>query len=95
MVQLAIKNQIASATEVSLFFLLHGYELDTIQMEPSQIKESLNGKSSKSQADAVMSKMRDAMEFAQAVMINTQQEQEHQTNCHHQKSPQLCVDDKV
>ena len=48
MVQLAIKNWIASATEVSLFFLLHGYELDTIQIELSQIKESPNGKSSKS-----------------------------------------------
>ena len=42
-----------------------------------------------------MNKMRDVMEFAQAVMINAQQEQKCQTNCHHQESPQLCVDDKV
>ena len=95
MVQLAIKNWVASAIEVSLFFLLHDYELNTIQMELSQIKENLNGKSSKSQVDAVMSKMRDIMEFAQTVMINMQQEQEHQTNCHCWESPQLHVDDKV
>ena len=42
-----------------------------------------------------MSKMRDVMEFAQTVMINVQQEQKCQTNHHHQKSPQLYVDDKV
>ena len=39
-------------------------------MELSQIKENLNEKSSKSQADAVMSKMRDIIEFAQTAMIN-------------------------
>ena len=77
MIQLVIKNQIASATEVSSFFLLHNYELDTIQMKLNQIKENSNGKSSKSQADTVMSKMRDIMEFAQIIMINTQQEQKH------------------
>ena len=95
MVQLAIKNQIAFATEISSFFLLHDYELNTIQMESSQIKESFNEKSLKFWVDAVMSKMRDVMKFAQAVMINAQQEQEYQTNHHYQKSPQLCVNDKV
>ena len=64
-------------------------------MKLSQIKESLNGKSSKSWVDIVMSKMRDVMKFAQAVMINMQQEQECQTNHHHWESPQLYVDDKV
>ena len=94
-IQLAIKNQIASATEVSSFFLFHDYELDTIQMKLSQIKESLNGKSSKSQMDAIINKMRNAIEFAQAVMINTQQEQKCQINCHCWESFQLHVDDKV
>ena len=75
MIQLAIKNWVASATEISLFFLLHSYELNTIQMELSQIKENFNGKFLKSWADAVMSKMRDVIEFAQTVMINMQQEQ--------------------
>ena len=64
MVQLAIKNHVAFATEVSSFFLLHGYELDTIQMKPSQTKESSNEKSSKSQTDVIMSKMKDVMKFA-------------------------------
>ena len=77
MIQLAIKNQIISATEVLLFFLLHDYELDTIQIKPSQIKENLNGKFSKSQADAVINKMRDTIKFAQIIMINMQQEQKH------------------
>ena len=63
MIQLAIKNCVASATKVSSFFLLYGYELDTIQIKPSQIKKSLNEKSSKSQADTVMSKIRDIMKF--------------------------------
>ena len=95
MIQLAIKNHIVSATEVSPFFLLYSYELDTIQMKLSQIKESPNGKSSKSQMDTVMSKMRNAMEFAQTVMINTQQKQKHQTNYYYWESPQLHIDDKV
>ena len=82
MIQLVIKNHIASATEISSFFLLYSYELNTIQMKLSQIKENFNKKSLKSQVDAVMSKMRDVMEFAQAAMINAQQKQKHQTNCH-------------
>ena len=72
-IQLAIKNHVASATEVSSFFLFYSYELDIIQMELSQIKESFNGKFSKSWVDAVMSKMRNIMKFAQTVMINVQQ----------------------
>ena len=64
-------------------------------MELSQIKKSFNEKSSKSQVDAVMNKMRDIMEFAQVIMINMQQEQKHQTNHHCQESSQLCVDDKI
>ena len=95
MIQLAIKNQIASATEISLFFLLYSYELNTIQMKLSQIKKNPNRKSSKFQMNAVMSKMRDAMEFAQTAMINTQQKQKCQTNHHHQKSSQLHINDKV
>ena len=75
MVQLAIKNQIVSATEILLFFLFHDYKLNTIQMKLSQIKESLNGKFSKFWADAVMSKIKNIMKFAQAVMINVQQKQ--------------------
>ena len=43
-----IKNCIAFATEVSLFFLLYNYELNIIQMKLSQTKESLNEKFSKS-----------------------------------------------
>ena len=63
MIQLIIKNHIISATEVLSFFLLYSYKLNTIQMKSSQIKESFNEKSSKSQADTVMSKMRDIMKF--------------------------------
>ena len=49
MIQLAIKNYVASSTEISLFFLLYGYELDTIQVEPnSEVRESLNVKPLKS-----------------------------------------------
>ena len=78
MIQLAIKNHVASSTEVFLFFLLHSYELKTIQIEPNpNIRESLNVRPSKSWADTVMSKMRNAMEFAQTAMINAQQEQKH------------------
>ena len=95
MIQLAIKNYIVSATKISSFFLFYSYELDTIQMKLSQIKENLNGKFSKFWADTVISKMKDIIKFAQTVMINVQQEQECQINCHCQKSPQLCVNDKV
>ena len=70
-IQLMIKNCVTSLTKVSLFFLLHGYELDTIQVELNlEVRESLNVRPLKFWADTVMSKMRDAMKFAQAVMIN-------------------------
>ena len=96
MIQLVIKNYIISLTEVSPFFLLHGYELDTIQVKLNpEVRESLNVRPLKSWADTVMNKMRDTMKFAQAVMINVQQEQECQVNHHHWESPQLCVSDKV
>ena len=77
MIQLTIKNHIVSATEISSFFLLYSYELNTIQIKLSQIKESFNEKSSKSQTDIVMSKMKNIIKFAQAVMINVQQKQKH------------------
>ena len=48
MIQLAIKNYVASATEISLFFLLYNYKLNTIQIKLNQIKESFNKKSLKS-----------------------------------------------
>ena len=75
MVQLAIKNCIASATKVSSFFLLYSYELNTIQMKLSQIKESFNEKFSKFWADTVMSKMKNIIKTAQIVIINMQQKQ--------------------
>ena len=46
-------------------------------MESNQIKESFNKKSLKSWMDAVMSKMKNIIKFAQAAMINVQQEQEY------------------
>ena len=48
MIQLAIKNCVASVTKILSFFLFHDYELDIIQMKLSQIKESFNEKFSKS-----------------------------------------------
>ena len=95
MIQLAIKNYVASATEVSSFFLLYSYELDIIQMELSQIKKNFNGKFSKSWVNIIMSKMRDIMKFAQTVMINMQQEQKHQTNYHCWESFQLYINNKI
>ena len=96
MIQLVIKNHVAFLTEVFLFFLLYNYELDTIQIEPnSSIRKSPNVRPPKSWADAVMSKMKNAMKFDQAAIINVQQEQKRQVNCHCWESPQLCVSDKV
>ena len=77
MIQLTIKNQIASVIKISSFFLLHSYKLNTIQMKSSQIKENSNGKSLKFWADAVMSKMKNIIKFIQIIMINTQQKQKH------------------
>ena len=45
--------------------------------------------------NVVMSKMRDIMKFAQAAIINVQQEQKCQINHHYQKSPQLYINDKI
>ena len=57
------------------FYLFYDYKLNIIQIKLSQIRKNFNKKSSKSQVNVVMSKMRDIMEFAQTVIINVQQKQ--------------------
>ena len=51
--------------------------MNIIQVKSNlSIRKSFNVRFLKSQADVIMSKMRDIMKFAQTVMINAQQEQE-------------------
>ena len=75
MIQLAIKNHIVFLIKISLFFLLYDYELNTIQIEQNsevRFRRNPDLKSLKFWADAVMSKMKNAMKFIQTVIINTQ-----------------------
>ena len=80
MVQLAIKNCIVFLIKISSFFLFHNYELDIIQIEQNlkiKFRKNPDLKFSKFWTDVIMSKMKDAMKFAQTVMINAQQKQKH------------------
>jgi len=96
-VQLAIKNRTATSTGVSPFYLLHGYELETIQLQPgtADTDRYTDPSSGKDKATKILAKLKQAMEFAQASMTAAQQDQEHQANKKRKESPRLRVGDKV
>jgi RNase H-like domain found in reverse transcriptase/Integrase zinc binding domain/Chromo (CHRromatin Organisation MOdifier) domain len=92
--ELAINNHDAASTGVSPFFLGHGYHI-----EPIIIQEELHpgeGKRSPvAQGEAIVKKLQDAVEWAQAAMAVAQQTQEDQTNQAREQAPRFKVGDKV
>ena len=74
---LAINNRDSTVTGLSPFFLLHGYHVDPIQPveEPTAPPSPLTGK-----AEALVQRLRDAMNFAQSAMAAAQQSMEEDAN---------------
>jgi transposase InsO family protein len=96
---IAIKGRKARSTRVSPFFLQHGYNIDTIQLDVSQEpnREELEArvKSDYNKAKAIVEKFKQVFDIAQTTMAEAQQEQERQANRHRHELPTLQVNDKV
>ena len=95
--QIAINGRPSASTGFSPFFLLHGYEVEPIDLDEEtnaidRHRANLNpGKA----AEAKVRKFKEAFELAQANMAAAQQEQERQANQNRQESPVFKVGDKV
>lgn len=89
---LALNNRTATTTGISPFFLTHGYHLDAID-----IQEPLRADSQTpiARAEAIISKFREASEWAQVAMASAQEMQEKYANSHRQPSDRFKKGDKV
>jgi len=92
--ELAINNRDATSTGVSPFFLSHGYHVEPVQLQ-DEVSEEGGGVSPIQTADDIVRKLRDAREYAQAVMATAQQLQEEVTNRKRDQAPEFKVGDKV
>jgi hypothetical protein len=93
-VQLVLNGRESATTGVSPFFLAHGYQLEPFRLfdepaEPDRIMTPAE------KGDAIIAKLRDAVEWAQMAMAGAQQEQERQANRQRNASPAYKVGDKV
>lgn len=77
--QIALDNKVASTTGVSPFFLSHGYNAETITTRPTPSAEE-RVRTPKEKGEAIISKLREAQDFAQSAMAAAQQMQEHYAN---------------
>ena len=98
MAQIAINGRVATSTGISPFFLQHGHEVDPLQIDPernllaaSQAKEL----SEVEKSEAIVLKLHQAIELAQAGMAESQQEQERQANKTRREAQNFRVGDKV
>jgi hypothetical protein len=97
--ELAINNRNATSTGISPFFMMHGYNVDPIQIdeELAQLGER-DGRTRLSpiaQGEQVVKKLKDARDWAEAAIAVAQQTQEQNANRHRQPAMQFKVGDKV
>lgn len=94
MAELAINNHDASSTNVSPFFLMHGYHVSPIILDDPPLPRSQN-ESPIQKGEAIVQKLIQAREWAQASMAMAQQIQEESANRTRQQSYQFKKGDKV
>lgn len=97
--QIAIKGRDATTTKISPFFLQHGYNIDSLQLEvpasADRRRHTAHERPDREKAESIVAKLRYLLELAQASMAEAQQVQERQANGHRREAPQLRVGDKV
>lgn len=92
--QLAINNRPASATGMSPFFLMHGYNVDSIQADlPNNIRNTRL--SPAAAAETIVRKLRDGWETAQASIAWAKEKQEEYTNRKRSPEPRYKEGDYV
>lgn len=94
MAELAINNRDAASTQVSPFFLAHGYHMDPIQVAQEDLSPEGNATPIQ-RADQIVKKIQRASEWAQMAMALAQQRQEEAANRIRQQAPNFRVGDKV
>lgn len=96
-VQAAIRGRPSASTKVSPFFLQHGYEMDLLQFKPEEMADAIYQPSwnPTQAAQALISKPKQAVDFAQSTMAEAQQLQEEQANKHQKEALLLKEGDKV
>jgi hypothetical protein len=92
--QIALDNKPASTTGVSPFFLTHGYNATPIATT-EELQETEDTNDPRTIGEAIVRKLQDAQEFAQAAMAAAQQTQEQYANRRRQASWSFKVGDKV
>lgn len=90
--QIAINNKPAKSTQISPFFMCHGYDAELIQVNTS--KRPLKG-SPAYWGKAVVDKLKEAHQFAKTSMVVAQQDQEKYTNRKRDEAISHKVGDKV
>ena len=94
MAELAINNKDVASTGTSPFFLAHGYHARILDIKES-LEEAYQQQSPVQQANAIVSKLKKATEWAQASMAVAQQNQQRQTDRYRTQAPSFKVGDKV
>lgn len=90
--QLALNNRAPAATQLSPFFLEHGYHIEPFAIK-EDIKEPTN--SFESAAEALLSKQQAATEFVAAALAEAQQRNEDAANRQRTPAEEFRVGDKV
>ena len=91
--ELAINNRDTASTGVSPFFLSHGYHMEPFAFETDTLRSS--EKSPIQIGESILSKLRQARDWAQAAIATAQQQQEEFANRHRQPAISFRVGDKV
>lgn len=92
--ELAANNRKSASIGMSPFFLTHGYEVDPIEAG-EEIKINDNSTSPKTKAEAMVKKLREAQQIAEAAMASAQQAQENIANRYRTPAPKYKIGDKV
>ena len=94
--ELAINNRNASSTGISPFFMMHGYNVDPIQIDEELEERNENAQLTPiARGEEVVKKLIDARNWAEAAIAVAQQAQEQHANRHRQPAAQFQVGDKV
>lgn len=89
---LALNNRTATSTGISPFFLTHGYHLDALEIDEPLRSD---GQTPIERAEAIISKFKEATEWAQVAMASAQETQEKYANSQREPSDQFKAGDKV
>lgn len=90
--QVAINNKPASSTQISPFFMSHGYDASPISTHANQTPPV--GTPAK-RGQLVVTKLKEAHEFAQTALVVAQQTQEKYANLHREQAVSYREGDKV